>query len=216
MDLKPRSRARHEVERCSGVVGKDYRDDAKSEEVGKRSRKAQTTRAWRRLPFKLRHLSDASGHIEALSQSSQHSQSAWKRISQGLLAISQVQTRQGTSQSETSPRHSRLLFRTLKLLGFEAHWTEMNPHISLPRQHGPSSGAGGPSAPRNSGVRMPAFFRRMFKFPSMDFELAVWEMTSLIIAPKKVFRSIYYHVRSLHRQSNLIPTLYGQPVHGMY
>lgn len=29
----------------------------------------------------------------------------------------------------------------------------------------------------------------------MDFEMAIWEMTSLLIAPKKVFRSIYYHVR---------------------
>ncbi|MDI1484934.1 MAG: translation initiation factor IF-2 [Ramalina farinacea] len=27
----------------------------------------------------------------------------------------------------------------------------------------------------------------------MDFELAVWEMTTLLIAPKKVFRSIYHH-----------------------
>lgn len=27
----------------------------------------------------------------------------------------------------------------------------------------------------------------------MDFEMAIWEMTSLLIAPKKVFRSIYYH-----------------------
>lgn len=41
---------------------------------------------------------------------------------------------------------------------------------------------------------MPRFFKRLFKFPQMDFEMAVWEMTSLIIAPKKVFRSIYYHV----------------------
>ncbi|KJK67680.1 UNC-50 family protein [Aspergillus parasiticus SU-1] len=34
----------------------------------------------------------------------------------------------------------------------------------------------------------------MFKFPQMDFEMAIWEMTSLLIAPKKVFKSIYYHV----------------------
>lgn len=27
----------------------------------------------------------------------------------------------------------------------------------------------------------------------MDFEMAIWEMTSLLIAPKKVFKSIYYH-----------------------
>lgn len=37
-------------------------------------------------------------------------------------------------------------------------------------------------------------FPRLFKFPQMDFEMAIWEMTSLLIAPKKVFRSIYYHV----------------------
>ncbi|KAL8926526.1 MAG: hypothetical protein Q9208_002853 [Pyrenodesmia sp. 3 TL-2023] len=34
----------------------------------------------------------------------------------------------------------------------------------------------------------------LFKFPQMDFEMAIWEMTHLIIAPKKVFRSIYYHL----------------------
>lgn len=41
---------------------------------------------------------------------------------------------------------------------------------------------------------MPRFFKRLFKFPQMDFEMALWEMMNLIIAPKKVFRSIYYHV----------------------
>lgn len=40
---------------------------------------------------------------------------------------------------------------------------------------------------------------RMFKFPQMDFEMAIWEMTSLLIAPKKVFKSIYYHVSYLSR-----------------
>lgn len=33
----------------------------------------------------------------------------------------------------------------------------------------------------------------MFKFPQMDFEMAIWEMTSLLFAPKKVFKSMYYH-----------------------
>lgn len=41
---------------------------------------------------------------------------------------------------------------------------------------------------------MPRFFKRLFKFPQMDFEMAVWEMWTLLINPKKVFRSIYYHV----------------------
>ncbi|KAG2421673.1 hypothetical protein HFD88_005649 [Aspergillus terreus] len=69
-----------------------------------------------------------------------------------------------------------------------------NPHISLPRQHASSATFGGTTpARRGSSIRMPRFFKRMFKFPQMDFEMAIWEMTSLLIAPKKVFKSIYYH-----------------------
>ncbi|KAI6978426.1 UNC-50 family protein [Hortaea werneckii] len=45
-------------------------------------------------------------------------------------------------------------------------------------------------------MKVPPFFRRLFKFTSMDFETAVWEMINLIIAPKKVFRNIYYHVQT--------------------
>ncbi|OJJ43363.1 hypothetical protein ASPZODRAFT_136211 [Penicilliopsis zonata CBS 506.65] len=70
----------------------------------------------------------------------------------------------------------------------------MNPHISVPRQHAAASGAfGGPSSGHRANLRMPRFFKRLFKFPQMDFEMAIWEMTSLLIAPKKVFKSIYYH-----------------------
>ncbi|KAK2757877.1 hypothetical protein FQN54_004283 [Arachnomyces sp. PD_36] len=70
----------------------------------------------------------------------------------------------------------------------------MNPHISVPRQHGGASNFGGttPSG-RGSNIRMPRFFKRLFKFPQMDFEMAIWEMTSLLISPKKVFKSMYYH-----------------------
>ncbi|KAK2747316.1 hypothetical protein FQN57_002214 [Myotisia sp. PD_48] len=72
----------------------------------------------------------------------------------------------------------------------------MNPHISVPRQHAGSTAFGGTSSSRrSSSIVMPRFFRRLFKFPQMDFEMAIWEMTSLIIAPKKVFKSMYYHKR---------------------
>lgn len=92
----------------------------------------------------------------------------------------------------------------------------MNPHISVPRQHaGPANLGGSTPTSRRSSVRMPRFFKRsvdkcsgwnymvtdprnrLFKFPQMDFEMAIWEMTSLLIAPKKVFKSIYYHVSAL-------------------
>ncbi|CAD0106679.1 unnamed protein product [Aureobasidium uvarum] len=72
----------------------------------------------------------------------------------------------------------------------------MNPTITLPRNNSNASSFGPvPSSSRRKDgrVRMPRFFRRLFKFPQMDFEMAVWEMTSLIIAPKKVFRQVYYH-----------------------
>ncbi|KAF1808918.1 UNC-50 family protein [Eremomyces bilateralis CBS 781.70] len=72
----------------------------------------------------------------------------------------------------------------------------MNPHISLPRQHGGPANFGGTPPTRGETIRMPRFFKRLFKFPQMDFEMAIWEMTSLIIAPKKVFRSIYYHTKN--------------------
>jgi len=40
---------------------------------------------------------------------------------------------------------------------------------------------------------MPRFFKRLFKFPQMDFEMAIWEMTRLLWEPKRVFKSMYYH-----------------------
>ncbi|KKZ66446.1 hypothetical protein EMCG_07838 [[Emmonsia] crescens] len=72
----------------------------------------------------------------------------------------------------------------------------MNPHISVPRQHAGPANFGSTAPRRESSIRMPRFFRRLFKFPQMDFEMAIWEMTSLLIAPKKVFKSMYYHVKT--------------------
>ena len=73
----------------------------------------------------------------------------------------------------------------------------MSLHISLPRQRSndrlPTSNPTQMSSNRTSGPKLPRFFKRLFKFPSMDFELAIWEMTNLLIFPKKVFRTIYYN-----------------------
>jgi hypothetical protein len=70
----------------------------------------------------------------------------------------------------------------------------MNPHISLPRHNSTDRSFGStPPTRQQAGLQLPQMLKRALKFPSMDFELAVWEMTSLIIAPKKVFRQIYYH-----------------------
>ncbi|KAF3053411.1 hypothetical protein E8E11_003460 [Didymella keratinophila] len=78
----------------------------------------------------------------------------------------------------------------------------MNSQIQLPRPNGGPSNFGATSSTRRNEVRMPRFFKRLFKFPQMDFEMAIWEIMSLIIAPKKVFRQIYYHkqtTKTYHR-----------------
>jgi UNC-50 family len=110
------------------------------------------------------------------------------------------------------------------------------PHISIPRPYGGSTTFGS-TAPdrRRSEMGMPRFFKRyattlntynsrnihghmqadrqhhhgrLFKFPQMDFEMAIWEMTHLLYQPKKVFKSIYYHKRNTPRN---IPTTTTPP-----
>ncbi|RPB15262.1 UNC-50 [Morchella conica CCBAS932] len=71
------------------------------------------------------------------------------------------------------------------------------PHIGMPR-HGRQDS--------RSSLRLPPFFKRLFKFPQMDFEMATWEMTNLIIAPKKVFKSIYHHVQTKNSWSRDDPS----------
>ncbi|KAG9001281.1 hypothetical protein FRB94_003771 [Tulasnella sp. JGI-2019a] len=53
------------------------------------------------------------------------------------------------------------------------------------------SGTGG----RNGTTigRVPVIFRRLLKFSQMDWELAAWQLTWLCIAPKRVYRNVYFH-----------------------
>ncbi|EPS44636.1 hypothetical protein H072_1387 [Dactylellina haptotyla CBS 200.50] len=46
----------------------------------------------------------------------------------------------------------------------------------------------GPIGGRSDGFKLPVFVKRQ-----MDFEMAIWEMTCLLISPKKVFRSMYHN-----------------------
>ncbi|KIM73995.1 hypothetical protein PILCRDRAFT_80534 [Piloderma croceum F 1598] len=36
-------------------------------------------------------------------------------------------------------------------------------------------------------------FRRLHRFHQMDFELAAWQLTYLCLAPKRVYRNVYFH-----------------------
>jgi hypothetical protein len=89
-----------------------------------------------------------------------------------------------------------------------------HPQISLPRHNSPDGApsfgptTAGPSASaysrssRQPSLTTPRILKRALKFPQMDFELAVWEMTSLLLSPKRVFKNYHYHratQRTWHR-----------------
>ncbi|KZS97176.1 UNC-50 protein [Sistotremastrum niveocremeum HHB9708] len=42
-------------------------------------------------------------------------------------------------------------------------------------------------------ARVPPIFRRLLKFQQMDFELAAWQLTYLCLAPRRVYRNVYFH-----------------------
>ncbi|TFK70823.1 UNC-50-like protein [Pluteus cervinus] len=41
--------------------------------------------------------------------------------------------------------------------------------------------------------RIPVIFRRLHRFHQMDFELALWQLTYLCIAPRRVYKHVYFH-----------------------
>ncbi|KAJ7322954.1 UNC-50 family-domain-containing protein [Mycena albidolilacea] len=53
--------------------------------------------------------------------------------------------------------------------------------------------AGGLPSPSSSSPRIPVIFRRLHRFHQMDFELAAWQLTYLCIAPRRVYRNVYFH-----------------------
>ncbi|KAF8632047.1 hypothetical protein AX15_002069 [Amanita polypyramis BW_CC] len=46
---------------------------------------------------------------------------------------------------------------------------------------------------RSLSHRVPLIFRRLHRFHQMDFELAAWQLTYLCLAPKRVYRNVYFH-----------------------
>ena len=59
-----------------------------------------------------------------------------------------------------------------------------------------SSGAAPRRSRSSATARLAAFFKRLVQLPQMDFEFALWQMLYLIISPKRVYRTVYYHKRT--------------------
>ncbi|KAF8980674.1 hypothetical protein BGZ46_003877 [Entomortierella lignicola] len=60
---------------------------------------------------------------------------------------------------------------------------------------GSNSGASGGRVHHSGGIAgfIPLFLRRLFRFPHMDFQFALWQMLYLCISPRIVYRNIHYH-----------------------
>ncbi|KAF9527433.1 UNC-50 [Crepidotus variabilis] len=61
--------------------------------------------------------------------------------------------------------------------------------LPLSATHAPDESYSG----RQSSVRLPVIFRRLHRFQQMDFELAAWQLTYLCLAPRRVYRNVYFH-----------------------
>lgn len=58
-----------------------------------------------------------------------------------------------------------------------------------------ASGAYGGSRGGDRGFNLGRLIKRLFKFPQMDFEVAGWEVVNLMVAPRKVWRQVWYRKR---------------------
>ncbi|KAI8968901.1 UNC-50 [Mycotypha africana] len=58
-----------------------------------------------------------------------------------------------------------------------------------------------PQEPIRHGKKSTRILRRLFRFPHMDFEFALWQMCYLLISPKRVYRNIYLHKQTKNRWS---------------
>ncbi|KAE9391721.1 UNC-50-like protein [Gymnopus androsaceus JB14] len=48
-------------------------------------------------------------------------------------------------------------------------------------------------SPAPISQRLPLIFRRLHRFNQMDFEQAIWQLGYLCLAPRRVYRNVYFH-----------------------
>ncbi|KAH6905360.1 UNC-50 [Coprinopsis sp. MPI-PUGE-AT-0042] len=62
------------------------------------------------------------------------------------------------------------------------------------------------SRPSNA-FRVPLIFKRLHRFQQMDFELAAWQLTYLCLAPKRVYRNVYFHKQTKNQWARDDPAI---------
>ncbi|KAF9003340.1 UNC-50-like protein [Cyathus striatus] len=64
--------------------------------------------------------------------------------------------------------------------------------MMLPTAYSPEDG-NITSSRSSSLLRIPVIFKRLHRFQQMDFEVAAWQLTYLCLAPRRVYRNVYFH-----------------------
>ncbi|TFK28509.1 UNC-50 [Coprinopsis marcescibilis] len=59
----------------------------------------------------------------------------------------------------------------------------------------------------SQSFRFPLIFRRLHRFQQMDFELAAWQLTYLCLAPKRVYRNVYFHKQTKNQWARDDPAI---------
>ncbi|WWC86883.1 uncharacterized protein L201_001762 [Kwoniella dendrophila CBS 6074] len=54
---------------------------------------------------------------------------------------------------------------------------------------------------------LPLILRRLTKFRSMDFELAFWQLTYLVVAPRRVYKQTYHHKQTKNQWARDDPAM---------
>ncbi|KAJ8087550.1 hypothetical protein PM082_006381 [Marasmius tenuissimus] len=55
--------------------------------------------------------------------------------------------------------------------------------------------------------RVPLIFRRLHRFKQMDFEQAAWQLTYLCLAPRRVYRNVYFHKQTKNQWARDDPAI---------
>lgn len=66
---------------------------------------------------------------------------------------------------------------------------------------------GNMSTRTNTSFRVPVIFKRFHRFQQMDFELAAWQLTYLCLAPRRVYRNVYFHKQTKNTWSRDDPAI---------
>ncbi|WWC59492.1 uncharacterized protein I303_102048 [Kwoniella dejecticola CBS 10117] len=63
------------------------------------------------------------------------------------------------------------------------------------------------SIPGTRSGGLPLVLRRLTKFRSMDFELAFWQLTYLVVAPRRVYKQTYHHKQTKNQWARDDPAM---------